>query len=144
MIDDYYYILDEHGNPVTVSDALEWNRWMESHCADRQIAEAFYGEHKEIRVSTVFLAMSHISKQTGDWGMLFETMVFAEEAILKRLSELAETDDRSIMMLFISALSEKERWDIQKRYATRAEAMKGHTDMCSFIEACLAKGLVFS
>ena len=136
----FYYILDEQGAPVPEPDMLKWSAWMESH--GRQMAEAFYGEHEEIRVSTVFLGIQHINKQTGDWGMLFETMVFAEETLLKRLSELAETDDRSIMVLFLSVLGGKERWDIQKRYATRGEALQGHKNMCQFIETCMTQGLL--
>lgn len=133
----YQYILDEQGNPVAEPDFIKWARWFEK--ADKQVAETFFGD---IRVSTVFLGLPHMNKQSGEETMLYETMVFAGEAILKRLSELAETDDRSIMAMFISALGDEERWDIQKRYATKIEALQGHKNMCIFIETCLAGGLL--
>ncbi len=132
------YILDEQDEPVPEPDWLKWAAWHQK--AERHVGDTSFGD---IRVSTVFLSTPCPSKEPGnDEYMLYETMVFADEAILKRLSELGETDDRSIMILAISALSGKERWDIQKRYATKAEALEGHKNMCIFIETCLTKGLL--
>lgn len=137
------YILDEQGNPVIEPDPLKWAKWFEESLKpdneQRQIADTTFGN---IRISTVFLSLPHISKEPGnDDIMLYETMVFAPTPILKRLSELAETDDRSIVMHFLNALGGNE-WDIQKRYATKEEAIKGHKAMCVFVETCITKGLL--
>ena len=127
-----HYILDCQGNPVPEPDFLKWAAWFEE--ADRQVAETFFGD---IRVSTVFLSLSHVSKEVGnDATMLYETMVFADENILQRIMELSETDDRSIIAMFTGSI------DIQKRYATKAEAEQGHKQMCIFIATCLEKGLL--
>ena len=127
-----HYILDEQGNPVPESDYLAWARWYET--ADRQVAETYLGD---IRISTVFLSLPHISKDSSEYRtMLFETMVFADQEILNRLLELSETDDRGIIASFLGTS------EIQKRYATRAEALEGHKNMCDFIKTCLGKGLV--
>lgn len=138
MVQDWCtsYILDEQGNPIPEHDPMKWSRWF--HEADRQIGDTSLGD---IRVSTVFLGLPHPSAN-NDEMMLFETMVFADDAILKRISQLSETDDRSIITHFLNALGGSEYWDLQKRYATREEALKGHQEMCVFIETCIAKGLL--
>ncbi len=127
-----HYILDEQGNPVFEPNYIEWARWYET--AERHIGDTTLGD---IRISTVFLSLPHVSKEIGnDNMMLYETMVFADEATLKRLLELAETDDRSIFSQVFGGI------DIQKRYATRSEALQGHKNMCIFIETCLTNGLL--
>jgi|SRR5579859_1154669 len=127
-----HYILDEQGNPVPEPDFLKWGRWFET--AERHVGDTTLGN---IRVSTVFLGIPHISKETGiDGTMLYETMVFADDAILTRLMELSETDDRSIFTSVFGGV------DIQKRYATRDEAIAGHRQMCEFVALCLAKGML--
>jgi len=127
----YHYILNEQGEPVPEPDMLKWGRWFQS--AERHVGDTYFGD---INVSTVFLGIYHVSKETGKDNMLYETMVFADDATLARLIELSETDDRSIMAMFFGS------FDIQKRYATRAEAVQGHKNMCAFIEVCVAKGLI--
>jgi|GEM_PF-2738401 len=139
-----HYILNEQGEPIPEPDLLKWGKWYET--AERHVGDTHFGD---IHVSTVFLSLPHVSNEVGnDDPMLYETMVFADNATLKRLSELSETDDRSIVLLFTNALAmnapswKAEQWDIQKRYATRAEAVEGHKNMCTFIEVCLAKNLL--
>ena len=67
------YILDNNGNPVKVSDPLEWAMWFQT--ADRTIA--FDELPDGVRVSTVFLGLDH---QLGNGPpLLFETMVFGGE-----------------------------------------------------------------
>jgi hypothetical protein len=83
----------------------------------------------------VFLGIDHQFVPGGP-PVLWETMVFADDAILRRLVELSETDDRSIIAKFTGS------FDIQKRYTSRAEAEEGHRNMCVFIETCLTMGLV--
>ena len=126
-----YYVLDEGGNPVPEPDVLKWGKWYET--AERHVGNTDFGN---ISVSTVFLGMPHINKETGAENMLYETMVFADDAILAALLEISEYDDRSLMAEFLGTI------DIQKRYATKAEALQGHKHMCTFIEVCLAKGLL--
>lgn len=125
-----HYILDEEGNPVPEPDWLKWATWYET--AERHVGDTHMGD---IHISTVFLSMPHVALHS-DAPMLYETMVFADDATLAKLLELAETDDRSIMGKIFGII------DIQKRYATRKEAEEGHKHMCTFIEVCLAKGLL--
>jgi hypothetical protein len=128
------YILDDEGNPVPEPDLLKWASWFED-IDNRRIAETYFGD---IHVSTVFLAMLHHDKNTlsTDCTMLFETMVFADNETLARIMELSETDDRSIIAMFIGET------DIQKRYRMRDEALKGHQKMCAFLDVCINKGLL--
>lgn len=126
------YILDEQDNPVIEPDLLKWATWLQK--TDRHVGNTHLGN---IDISTVFLASPHISKDLdNDNIMLYETMVFADDATLQRLMELSETDDRSAFSMFLGGI------DIQKRYATKEEAIQGHKNMCVFIETCLTKGLL--
>lgn len=127
----FHYVLDDEGNPVAEPDFLKYARWFET--AERHVGDTSFGN---IRVSTIFLGTPHINKKTGKDDMLYETMVFADVALLARLLELSETDDRSIVAHFAGTV------DIQKRYATKAEALQGHKNMCTFIETCIVKGLL--
>lgn len=64
-----YYKLDEDGNPVPESDALNWSQWFETterHIADETIEQS--------RISTVFLGLNH--NFGGGDPVLWETMVF--------------------------------------------------------------------
>jgi hypothetical protein len=129
-----HYILDSDGNPIPEPDLLKWATWYKTSTEQRQIGNTHLGD---IRVSTVFLSLPHVSKELGNNDMmLWETMVFASDAILARLMELSETDDRSVVAMFIGGV------DIQKRYATKEEALRGHKAMCTFVEVCLTKGLL--
>ena len=107
-----YYILDEQNTPVPVSDVLEWAEWFNGR-------NPWIGDTtlSGIRVSTRYF---------GTEGCLWETMVFADEEIVAKLLEIAESGDE----------------DIQKRYSTLQEAQQGHKTMCVFIETCLTKGLL--
>ena len=126
----FYFLLDDQGNPYPTDDARAASQLL-SDVEKRRIGETFFGA---IRVSTVFLVFNHGAHD--EQPVLYETMVFADESTLKRLMELSETDDRSILAKFFGD------FDIQKRYATRAEAIEGHKNMCTFIEVCLAKNLL--
>ena len=130
-----HYILDEAGNPVVESDYIKWAMWYEQSDEKRRVAETILGD---IRVSTIFLSLTHLSNKMDDdfTPYLYETMVFADDAILARLIELSETDDRSIFSKAFGGI------DIQKRYKTRQEAEQGHKNMCIFIETCLSNGLL--
>jgi len=125
-----HYILDEQGNPVPEPDTIKWGKWYQT--AERHVGDNDCGD---IRVSTVFLSIPHVSLHS-DAPMLYETMVFADETILQRLLELSESDDRSIISKVLGGV------DIQIRYATKEEALQGHAKMCSFIEVCISKGLI--
>jgi hypothetical protein len=137
------YILDEQGDPVpleTMDEAGNFNIENMRKVGDflsspaRQIGETYFlGE--AIRVSTVFLSIPHIFKDR-EGEALYETMVFADDAILQRLLELSEHDDRSIISSVLGG------YDIQIRYSTKEEALKGHAQMCVFIETCVTNGLI--
>ncbi|SRR6266581_2214225 len=131
------YILDEQGKPVPEPDTIKWATWYEQaerHIGDTHIGDTHIGD---IHISTVFLSLPHVSKELGnDDIMLYETMVFASEEILAKLLEISETDERSIFSQFFGGI------DIQKRYATKEEALQGHQNMCVFVETCITKGLI--
>lgn len=139
-----HYRLDEQGNPVPEFDLLTWAKWMEHSYPARRVDQMVFraGTPGEIEVSTVFLGTAHpdwrhlLEDTPVSYDMLYQTMVFAEEPILARLLELAETDDRSIIAQAFGLI------DIQKRYATKEQAKAGHKNMCHFIETCLAQGLL--
>lgn len=128
----YFYTLDAQGNPVAQTDIVHFGRWFETteQCVGWMHFDCNGGG---IEVSTVFLGIDH-SFLPGGPPVLWETMVFADEAILRRLLELAETDDRSIVAKFTGGV------DIQKRYTSQAEAKRGHAVMCQFIETCITMG----
>jgi hypothetical protein len=127
----YHYILDEEGNPVPEHDTIKWGKWYQT--AERHVGDTDFGD--TIRVSTVFLSIPHVAMHS-DAPMLYETMVFANDAIISRLLELSEHDDRSIISQALGGV------DIQKRYATRDEALQGHAQMCNFIEVCITNGWI--
>ena len=134
MMDFNHYILDENNNPIPEPDTIKWAKWYHDNMEQRIVGSTYFGD---IHISTVFLSLPHISKELDNNDMmLYETMVFASDAITVRLMELSETDDRSIFAYFTGIA------DIQKRYATRQEALQGHKNMCIFVETCLAKGLL--
>jgi hypothetical protein len=66
--DDYYYALDEDGNPVPVQDLDEWAR---SFRGNNMVDHTTLGK---VSVSTVFLGMNH--QYGGGPPLLFETMIF--------------------------------------------------------------------
>lgn len=117
----FHYILNHQGEPVPEPDTLKWAEWYEH--ADRQVEETFFAEDS-IRVSTVFLSIPHVNKHTGEQGMLYETMVFASKPVLSTLRSLSETDDQGLIAVLIEALGGNCP-EIQKRYATRQEAIQG-------------------
>ncbi len=138
MIDPWltHYILDEAGNPKPEPDFRAWGRWYERSMPERKVGDTTYTlSTEEIRISTVFLSMPHVSTRMGadDGPMLYETMVFACDAILVQLVEMAEIETRSIFAQVF------EHVDIQKRYKTKDEAIKGHQVMCEFVSACLPR-----
>ena len=127
-----HYILDENNNPVPEPDTIKWGKWYEQ--AERHVGDTHIGD---IHISTVFLSLPHLNKEPGnDDVMLYETMVFASDEVITKLMELSETDDRSIVAMFTDDV------DIQKRYATREQAIEGHKNMCVFVETCITKGLI--
>ena len=68
-------------------------------------------------VSTVWMGLDHNFSQTGP-PLIFETMVFNADTIKKKPMEGGDWSD--LMM---------------DRYATKAEALAGHADMCARVQA---------
>jgi hypothetical protein len=102
------YILNEDGNPVHVDDCMEWARWYEK--ADRKVAKDTLPSG--LLVSTVFLGIDHGFSDNPDVPpILFETMVFMPGSYDELECE---------------------------RYATKAEALKGHEAM---VKRWLKKGV---
>lgn len=132
-----WYILDEQGNPVIETDIRVCEQFF-SDMNKRRVAErTFTGSFGKIWVSTVFLGIPHPSGQLGDERpMFFETMVFAEDNVLQCLIALSEQDERGVLAQFFGSA------EIQRRYATRDEALKGHEQMCRFVGTCVSKGLL--
>ncbi len=63
-----YYILDDDGHPVKISNVLIWASFFQE--ADRLIAVDIVGD---VRISTVFLGMDYLNNVVP---LLFETMIF--------------------------------------------------------------------
>lgn len=98
-----FYILNADGEPEACEDVLTWAHWMGT--ADRHVAQDLDegtgpDDPKRIRVSTVFLGIDHDFFGSGI-PVLWETMVFG-------------------------GLLDGE----QRRYQSRAEALRGHQTMC--------------
>lgn len=133
---DWHYILDEQGNPVAEPDFIKWSRWYQDSMEQRRVGSTYFA-NETIHASTVFLSLVHESKDLHETRpMLYETMVFADEAILLRIMELAETDERSIISSFLGGV------DFQVRYATKQDAEAGHKRICDFIQLCIDKELL--
>lgn len=63
-----YYILDDDGHPVRITNVLKWASLVEG--TNRQIALDTVGD---VRISTVFLGIDYLNNVVP---LLFETMIF--------------------------------------------------------------------
>lgn len=95
------YVLDDDGAPVPCDDLRAWGQWMAT--AHRTVAQdRDEGEGPAgWRVSTVFLGLDHRHVGTGP-PILWETMVFGGPL------------DQA-----------------QRRYTSRADALRGHRELCA-------------
>lgn len=131
-----YYILDEKNDPVPVDDALVWAKWFEVNSDKRILQQDFFDwQGSKIMVSTVFLSLPHPTLIPGKMT-LYESMIFADKAILEKFVSLSESESRSIIGLFV------DEPDIQKRYETKDEAIKGHKALCDFVDVVIQKQLL--
>lgn len=111
MSDCLDYILDENNNPVPEPDAMKWIEWRR---ANRERARVAFDEVADVCVSTVFLGVGH--RHFGEGApILFETMVFGTGT--------------------------SNFYDGQRRYSTRAEALKGHAELVAAMKARVTKRL---
>lgn len=97
--------IEVDGEPVLAKSTLTWGAWMEK--ANRRVAATHIPE-LDCEVSTVFLGMDHNfarHEYPDATPILYETMVFG-----------GEYDGN------------------QRRYATRAEALKGHEEVVDEIQ----------
>jgi len=107
------YILDAHGDPIPCDDALTWAAYVERSTHDRSwiIAQDRDGRDPTgtgmITVSTVFLGIDHNLGGDGP-PVLWETMVFG------------------------GALDGEQR-----RYTSRADALRGHQALCARVNATI-------
>lgn len=108
----FYYVLNGR-TPVAVSDVLAWGEWFAT--ADRQVARDA-DEATGVWLSTVFLGLDH------QWGtgppILFESLVFVPPTYRGPLARF----DGHI-----------------KRYATWAEAERGHAAILARLRAAIAE-----
>lgn len=98
------------------ADALAWA--MEFGRDNRQIADTMVEGR---RVSTIFLGLDHGFSRSGP-PILFETMVFSETV---ETNELLEREYHETLNM--------------RRYATYAEAMKGHEELVAETRAIVAQ-----
>lgn len=105
-----YYTLDENGEPVPCADGLAWDQWFQRTKATRERVVAqdadeatASGREPEVLVSTVFLAIDHNFWGTG-LPVLWETMI------------LGGPHD-----------------GYQRRYTSRAAALRGHQVACALM-----------
>jgi hypothetical protein len=101
---NFYYILDEHGEPQPMTDVLAWGLWFDRASRDRsRIIQQDYVEgtadDQRVGVSTVFLGLDHNFTATGP-PVLWESLVFG------------------------TALNGQQR-----RYTSKAAAIRGHQDL---------------
>lgn len=133
-MEHFLYTIDERHIPIPTHDSAAWANWLCT--ADRSVAKTTFPWHQEdILISTVFLGSPHPWKfgiERDDLA-LFETMVFGPEEVIIALIELSERPARSIMAELFGTN------DIQERYATWDEAVRGHTSICQFVEVALPK-----
>jgi len=66
------YILDENGEPLKVTDFIEWAKYWVGKEDKRRVA---YDKIGDVTISTAFLNMDHSYRQ-GDPPVLWETMIF--------------------------------------------------------------------
>lgn len=111
----YFILIDDE--PVAVP-LLEWGRWREGHFEQCVIGsdEVQSPGGRIFRVSTVFLGLDHSYASEGPM-ILFETMIFDDERVNRRLDKWGQEGSTDIPI----------RWDgWQMRYSTTAEARFGH------------------
>lgn len=109
-----YYILDKNKNVKAINNLLKWATWMETN--ERNIA---FTKFKTKEVSTVFLGLDHNFGLKNE-PILFETMVFSTKL--------------SKFKLFTETFKSHKSYDkYTRRYATKAEAIKGHDEICKLI-----------
>ena len=114
------YILDAAGEPVEVTDPMEWSQWFGTEIEARTVAKTNVGDI--VDVSTVFLGIDHRFSGTGP-PVLWETMVFVmippPPAVLRVSGDVL-------------------RWhDYQQRYTSRVAAVRGHNEVVQEIRASL-------
>lgn len=119
------WLWDGVHEPTPCSDALKWA------AATEAMMEA--GKHvvgltkvQEMEVSTVFLPYLHLM------GMLFETMVFGPDNVIRSLSQGTTEDVTSIFGKVLGFT------DFQRRYRTLAEAKIGHEETVEYVTGLLA------
>jgi hypothetical protein len=121
------YTLDAAGQPVAADDLSQWAQWLET--ADRTIGLTRVGP---LEVSTVFLGVRTVDNfLASDRPVLFETMLFGDEAAIAELAALNPADRSIIARVLGSA-------DFQRRYATRAEAEAGHAEVVALVRERVA------
>ena len=95
-----YYILDAEGQPVQCLDLAAWVQWQETHGFPYLVAHTLF--FGGITVSTVFLGLDYNSFFFGGAApILYSTMIFGGG-------------------------HEQRQW----HYATRKEALEGHSRAC--------------
>lgn len=135
MMYHHHYILDEHNNAIPEPDVLAWARWMEDARPSGRIIigqKTFTICGHEMLVSTVFLGANHNFSGEGE-PILYETMVLGDGEVVAKLADMSEQVESSIFALAFGGV------DIQRRYRTRQEAVKGHEQMVQFVEVCAVK-----
>jgi hypothetical protein len=98
---NFYYILDEHGEPQPMTDVLLWGLWFERASRDgsRIVQQDYVEGCDQVGVSTVFLGLDHNFTATGP-PVLWESLVFG------------------------TALDGEQR-----RYTSKAAAIRGHQNL---------------
>lgn len=76
MDGDWYYILDDRGQPAPAASVEEWGAWYARNMDARRVDRTELPSGVE--VSTVFLALNHRHFGSGP-PILYETMVFGGE-----------------------------------------------------------------
>ena len=108
MTDQLFYMLDEHQQPIAITDIETWGRWRQT--ANKTVGKDTYHDREGIPsvVSTVFLGIDHNLCEGNGPPVLWETLVFGGPLDME-----------------------------MTRYTSYQAAVTGHQDMCRRVEASL-------
>jgi hypothetical protein len=126
-----YHILGEDKKPRKAS-MMEAHRWLQ---AKKHVLA--YDDICGLEVSTIFCPIGqpkiNIASGIVD-SVFFETMVFGDDETKKKLIESAKAQNVDITSIFEKLFDD---YEIQRRYYTYDEAMKGHTAIIAHIKEVL-------
>lgn len=137
----HYILADDMETPIDCPDVLEWARWWEP-AEHRVVKHDIVGDYL---VSTIFTGIpSPWSMIASDMGRgdvrpeLWETMIFRHVPVSRFNEETRRSETGPELDCSQESLPEELAY-YQTRYASRAEAIAGHTRAVDAVLAVLGK-----